>query len=50
MELLGNIIVFMSSIEIRAKLTSHGTSKTFNEGDVILNEDSYIKAIPIFIQ
>ena len=50
MELLGNIIEFKSSPEIRAKLTSYGTSKTFNEGDVILNEDSYIKAIPIVIQ
>ena len=50
MELLGNIIVFKSSLEIRAILTSYGTSKTFNEGDVILNEDSYIKAIPIVIQ
>ena len=50
MELLGNIIVFKSSLEIRAKLTSYGTSKTFNEGHVILNEDSYIKAIPIFTQ
>ena len=50
MELLGNIIEFKSSPEIRAKLTSYGTSKSFNEGDVILNEDSYIKAIPIVIQ
>lgn len=50
MELLGNIIEFKSSPEIRAKITSYGTSKTFNEGDVILNEDSYIKAIPIVIQ
>ncbi len=50
MELLGNIIEFKSSPEIRAKLTSYGSSKTFNEGDVILNEDSYIKAIPIVIK
>lgn len=50
MELLENIIEFKFSPEIRAKLTSYGSSKTFNEGDVILNEDSYIKAIPIVIQ
>ncbi len=50
MELLGNIVEFKSSPEIRAKLTSYGSSKTFNEGDVILNEDSYIKAIPIVIK
>lgn len=50
MELLENIIEFKSSPEIRAKLTSYGFSKTFKEGDVILNEDSYIKAIPIVIK
>ena len=39
MELFENIIEFKSSPEIRAKLISYGSSKTFNEGDVILNED-----------
>ncbi len=50
MELLENIIEFKSSPEIRAKLTSYGSSKFFIEGDIILNEDSYIKAIPIVIK
>jgi len=32
---------------INAKLLELGVVKTFNEGDVILNENSYIRAIPI---
>jgi CRP/FNR family transcriptional regulator len=38
---------FKSSPAIQEKLQSYGTSKHFSEGDVILNENSYIKAIPI---
>ena len=44
MELPRNIIEFKSSPEIRAKLTSYGTSKTFIDGDVIRNKYSNIKA------
>ena len=47
MESLNNIEEFRSSPEIREKLSAYGTAKTFNEGDVILNENAYIKAIPI---
>ena len=35
------------SNELLEKLTSVGISKSFKEGDVILDEDSYIKSIPI---
>lgn len=47
MELLENIIEFKSSPEIRSRLYEYGNAKTFSEGEVILNEDAYIKAIPI---
>ncbi|MEO8147812.1 MAG: Crp/Fnr family transcriptional regulator [Bacteroidia bacterium] len=49
MELLNNISEFKSSPEIREKLSAYGIAKTFNEGDIILNEDANIKAIPIII-
>jgi len=32
---------------MREKLFEYGVSKTFSEGDVILNENAYIRAIPI---
>lgn len=32
---------------MREKLLSYGTVKTFHDGDVILNENAYIKVIPI---
>lgn len=44
---LDNLIEFKSSPEIKAKLTAYGIAKTFLEGDIILNENAYIKAIPI---
>jgi CRP/FNR family transcriptional regulator len=44
---LNNLTEFKSSPEIREKLSSYGTAKTFSEGDVILNENAYINAIPI---
>lgn len=44
---LNNLTEFKSSPEIREKLSSYGTAKTFAEGDVILNENAYINAIPI---
>lgn len=45
--MLENITEFKSSPEITEKLSDYGIAKTFEEGDVILNEDSYINAIPI---
>ncbi len=44
---LDNIVEFKSSPEIREKLYQYGNAKTFQEGDVILNENAYIKAIPL---
>ncbi len=47
MDQLNNIVEFQSSPQIRERLYEYGKAKTFLEGDVILDEDSYIKAIPI---
>lgn len=44
---LDNLSEFKSSPEIREKLSAYGIAKTFSEGDVILHESAYIKAIPI---
>ena len=44
---LKEIIEFKSSPKIREKLESIGFTKTFAEGETILNENDYIKAIPI---
>lgn len=44
---LNEIIEFKSSPKIREKLADIGLTKTFAEGDIILNENAYIKAIPI---
>lgn len=47
MDLLNNIEEFRSSPEIRKKLSEYGITKTFEEGDIILNENAYIRSIPI---
>ncbi len=44
---LYDIIEFKSSALIQERLTTYGSAKSFNEGDVILNENAYIKSIPI---
>lgn len=44
---LENIFEFKSSPEIKERLGEYGIAKTFHEGDAILNENAYIKAIPI---
>ena len=44
---LDNLIDFKSSPEIKEKLAAYGIVKTFSEGDIILNENAYIKSIPI---
>ena len=44
---LNDIVEFKSSPLIRQKLSEFGFAKTFSEGDIILNDNSYIKAIPI---
>jgi len=44
---LGNITEFKTSQKLVEKLEELGYSKTFEEGDVILQEQAVIKAIPI---
>ena len=44
---LDNLIEFKSLPEIKEKLKDYGFIKTFAEGDIILNENTFIKAIPI---
>ena len=44
---LNEIIEFKSSPLIQDKLHNYGFAKSFNEGEIILNENAYIKAIPI---
>ena len=44
---LNSLKEFNSIPEISEKLSEFGISKTFAEGDIILNENAYIKAIPI---
>ena len=44
-----DLVEFKSTPEIRAKLYEYGFSKRFAQDDVILNENSYIKAIPIVV-
>ncbi|HNR19322.1 MAG TPA: Crp/Fnr family transcriptional regulator [Bacteroidia bacterium] len=38
---------FISSKDLREKLASYGFAKSFREDEVIVNENAYIKAIPI---
>lgn len=49
MEELDKISEFRYSPEIKEKLLHYGNVKTFSEGDMIQNENAYIKAIPIVI-
>jgi CRP/FNR family transcriptional regulator, anaerobic regulatory protein len=44
---LENIAEFKYSPQIKERLWEYGIAKTFNEGETILNENAYIKAIPI---
>lgn len=44
---IGQIAEFKSSKELRNKLVDIGFTKNFTEGEVILNENAYIKAIPL---
>ena len=49
MDILNQIAEFKSSTGIREQLEKFGISKTFLEGEVILNENAYIRAIPIVV-
>nr|WP_245553804.1 Crp/Fnr family transcriptional regulator [Cytophaga aurantiaca] len=45
-----NISKLKSSPEMWQRLSAYGVVKNFKQDDVILNEDSYIKAIPIVLK
>ena len=47
---LDNLVEFKSSHEVKQKLSSYGIVKKFEEGSVILNENAYIRAIPIVLK
>ena len=44
---LDNLAEFKSFPQISKKIVSFSIAKTFSEGEVILNENAYIKSIPI---
>ena len=46
---LENIDEFKSSPVIKDRLLEYGITKTFHEGEPVLKENAYIKAIPIII-
>lgn len=47
---LDQIQEFKASPKIRARISEFGFSKTYTEGDVILEENTYIRAIPIIME
>lgn len=48
--LLDNISEFKYSPQLKEKLNEFGTVKTFAEGAIILNENAYIRSIPIVLK
>ncbi len=46
-KLFNQITEFKSNPAIREKLKEYGVAKIFNEGEVILREDAYIRSVPI---
>ncbi|MBK5284740.1 MAG: Crp/Fnr family transcriptional regulator [Bacteroidia bacterium] len=46
---LNNIAEFASSPQVKEKLLAYGITKTFSEGDIVLDENAYIKSIPIVL-
>ena len=49
MKVADKIVEFNAYPEIKEKLFEYGTMKAFSEGDLIFNENTYVKAIPIVI-
>jgi CRP/FNR family transcriptional regulator, anaerobic regulatory protein len=47
--MLDSIAEFRSSPQIREMLLAHGMVKTFDEGDVLLRENAYIRVLPIVL-
>ncbi|MEO5650965.1 MAG: Crp/Fnr family transcriptional regulator [Ginsengibacter sp.] len=50
MESLNNIMPFQSSPELKEKLYEHSIKKNYSAGEIILNENANIRAIPIVIK
>lgn len=50
MDKLENIAEFKSSPELIAKLYQHGISKQYQAGEILIDENSYIRSIPIVIK
>lgn len=50
MEKLENITEFKSSPELIAKLYKYGISKQYDAGTILMDENSYIRSIPIVIR
>jgi CRP/FNR family transcriptional regulator len=50
MSSLNNLAELNSSQAVKEKLSSYGIIRKFEEGDVILNENAYIRAIPIVMK
>lgn len=50
MENLQQISEFHSSPELVKKLNEHGITKSYKAGEIILNENSYIRSIPIVMK
>ena len=50
MENLQQISEFHSSPELVKKLNEHGIAKSYKAGEIILNENSYIRSIPIVMK
>jgi CRP/FNR family transcriptional regulator len=50
MEKLENIAEFKSSPELIAKLYKYGISKQYDAGTILMDENSYIRSIPIVIR
>lgn len=44
---LNEIVEFKSSLAMRERIAAYGFRKIFSEGEVIVNENAFIKAIPI---
>lgn len=45
-----NIYLFDEAPAVKTALIKYGTIKTFSKGEVIVNEDSYIRSIPIVLK
>lgn len=50
MENLGQITEFRTSPELIQKLYEHGILKTYEAGDILINENSHIRSIPIVMK